>query len=263
MCLLVVASRVVADEPLIVGANRDEVLERPSTAVTVLEEGPPRVLGGRDELAWGTWLAVNEHGVCAGLTNQPLGDAKDLSKRSRGELPLRLARHDNARDAVDALLADCDPSDYNGCWLLVGDRTSLFFVDFTGTGRGGAVALPPGIHVLENRALGEASPKVDLVREALEVPSEGDEMASAFRAVLADHRNPEGDERPNAANCVHLETFGTRSSCIVRVPSGHGAPGVWVADGPPCTTGYEDAGELWVRPAASRDESAQSRTSGL
>ncbi len=46
MCLLVVASQVVADEPLIVGANRDEILERPSTSVTVLDEGPPRILGG-------------------------------------------------------------------------------------------------------------------------------------------------------------------------------------------------------------------------
>src|SRR5271170_3522264 len=154
MCLLVVASRVVPGEPLIVGANRDEILERPSTAVTVLDEGPPRILGGRDELSGGTWLAVNEHGVCAGLTNQPLGDAKDPSKRSRGELPLELARHATATAAVDALLSAFRPADYNGSWLLVGDRDSLYFVDFTGAD-GSALALPPGIHVLENRALGE------------------------------------------------------------------------------------------------------------
>jgi uncharacterized protein with NRDE domain len=201
--------------------------------------------------------------VCAGLTNQPLGEAKDLTKRSRGELPLFLARHTSAAAAVEALLAERSPADYNGSWLLVGDRASLFFVDFTGAGDGRAVALPPGIHVLENKPLGEPSAKVDLVRSALEVPPRGDAVVDAFRRVLADHRAPVDDERPNAANCVHLETFGTRSSCIVRVPSGHGAPGVWVADGPPCTTGYEDAGELWVRPAASRDEAAQSRTSGL
>ena len=104
-----------------------------------------------------------------------------------------------------------------------------------------AIALPPGIHVLENRALGETSPKVDLVRAALDpTPPEGDRVADAFRRVLADHRNPEGEARPHAANCVHLETFGTRSSCIVRVPSGDEAPRLWVADGPPCTTAYED-----------------------
>ena len=137
VCLLVVASRVVAGEPLIVGANRDEVLERPSTAVTVLDEGPPRdSRAAGTSCRAGTWLAVNEHGVCAGLTNQPLGDAKDPSKRSRGELPLALARHATAAAAVDALLSAHRPADYNGSWLLVGDRTSLFFVDFTGSGDG-------------------------------------------------------------------------------------------------------------------------------
>src|SRR5271154_5215347 len=170
MCLLVVASRIVPGEPLIVGANRDEVLERPSPAVTVLDEGPPRILGGRDELSGGTWLAVNRFGVCAGLTNQPLGDAKDLSKRSRGELPLILTRHATASAAVDALLSGYSPADYNGSWLLVGDPTSLFFVDFTGAGDGTATGLAPGIHVLENRALGEPSRKVELVREALGAP---------------------------------------------------------------------------------------------
>ena len=260
MCLLVVASRVVADEPLIVGANRDEVLERPSTAVTVLEEGPPRIVGGRDELSGGTWLAVNQNGVCAGLTNQPLGEAKDPSKRSRGELPLALARHTTAPDAVDALVSGYRPADYNGSWLLVGDPSSLFFVDFTGSGDAAATALPPGIHVLENRALGDDSRKVELVRVALGDPRDGDAVVDAFRRVLADHRNPEGEERPNAANCVHLEAFGTRSSCIVRVPSGGGAPRVFVADGPPCTTPYEDVGALW---ASLPGGPAQSRTSGL
>jgi uncharacterized protein with NRDE domain len=246
VCLLVVASRVVAGEPLIIGANRDEVLERPSTAVTVLDEGPPRIVGGRDELSGGTWLAVNQRGLCAGLTNQPLGDAKDPSKRSRGELPLFLARHATASDAVDALMTTHSPVDYNGSWLLVGDRTSLFFVDFTGTSGGTAVALPPGIHVLENRALGEPSPKVDLVRAALDDPADGDEVAEGFRRVLADHTNPEAEERPNAANCVHLEAFGTRSSCLVRVATGTGMPRVWVSDGPPCTTPYGDVSGLWA-----------------
>lgn len=249
VCLLVVASRVVGDEPLLVGANRDEVLDRPSVSMTVLQHSGPRILGGRDELSGGTWLAVNEHGVCAGLTNQPLGDLKDPSKRSRGALPLELARHPTAGDAVDALLSAFRPADFNGSWLLVGDRSSLYFVDFTESGAGPdsgtAIALPPGIHVLENRALGETSPKVDLVRSGLENAADGAQVAVAFRRVLADHRNPAGDDRPNGANCVHLEAFGTRSSCIVRVPAAAGPPRLSVADGPPCTSPYVDVTAWW------------------
>lgn len=261
MCLLVVASRIVRDEPLIVGANRDEVLDRPSTPVTLLSSGPPRVLGGRDELSGGTWLAVNRAGVCAGLTNQPLGDAKDPTKRSRGELPLAATRCSTAREGVRVLADAFDPADYNGAWLLVGDPTSLWFVDFTGA-EVVAAELPPGIHVLENRAVDTPSAKVDLVREGLgDVGSatprsapgpDGDAVEAAFRRVLADHRIPEGDERPNSGNCVHLDGFGTRSSCVVRVRArrdgADGAvppPRLWVADGPPCTTTYADASALW------------------
>jgi uncharacterized protein with NRDE domain len=266
MCLLVVASRVVPDEPLLVGANRDEVLERPATAITVLEAGPPRILGGRDELSGGTWLAVNEHGVCAGLTNQPLGEAKDPTKRSRGELPLALARHRSAAEAVASFVGAYRPTDYNGAWLLVGDRHSLFLVDFTDPEGATAVPLPPGIHVLENRAIGAPSLKVDLVRETLGRPADAEAIVTAFRRALVDHRLPEGEDRANAANCVHLESFGTRSSCLVRVPAGDGRPRVWVAEGPPCTAEYHDASALWEGDPPRRatpDAAAQSRTSGL
>ena len=257
MCLLVVASRVVPDAPLLVGANRDEVLDRPATAIGVLEHGPPRILGGRDDQSGGTWLAVNEHGVCAGLTNQPLGDAKDPTKRSRGELPLALTRHRSATEAVASFVASYDPAAYNGAWLLVGDRTSLYFVDFTAPEGARSVELPPGVHVLENRALGAASLKVDLVRETLGTPVGADEFTEAFRRVLTDHRIPEGEERSNAANCVHLEGFGTRSSCLVRVPAAKGLPVLWVADGAPCAAEYREASELWEATPA------QPRTSGL
>lgn len=250
MCLLVVASQLLPGEPLIVGANRDEVLDRPSTSLTVLDPGRPRVLGGRDELSGGTWLGVNSAGVCAGLTNQPLGDRKDPTKRSRGELPLAAAGCPTAAAGVDRLLREFDPADYNGAWLLVGDRTSLFFVDFTGR-KASAVELAPGIHVLENRSVDESSPKVDLVRAVVGSPASADGVVEAFTRVLTDHRIPEGDERPNAATCVHLDGFGTRSSCLVRVGADAGGPPrLWVADGPPCTAPYEDGSALWAADAA-------------
>jgi uncharacterized protein with NRDE domain len=276
MCLLVVASQLVPGEPLIVGANRDEVLERPSRSMTVLSEAAPRIIGGRDEQSGGTWLAVNEHGVCAGLTNQPLGDAKDPTKRSRGELPLAAVQHATAEAGVEELLREHDPGDYNGAWLLVGDRTSLYFVDFTGS-PASARPLAPGFHVLENRALGEPSLKVDLVHDMLGAPVGGDAVVEAFRRVLADHRIPEGDERPNAGSCVHLDEFGTRSSCLVRVGASPSAlPRVWVADGPPCETPYTEVSRLWVEGVEGVERAegvegvdgadvptAQSRTSGL
>ena len=97
VCLLVVLSRIVPEWPLIVAANRDEQYARPADPVTVLRERP-RTLGGRDRLAGGTWLAVNEHGVVAGLTNQPM--QRSPTRRSRGAIPLELTECADAGHAV-------------------------------------------------------------------------------------------------------------------------------------------------------------------
>jgi uncharacterized protein with NRDE domain len=252
VCLLVVASRVIPGTPLLIGANRDEFLNRPSVSMTVLRDQGPRILGGRDEKAGGTWLAINEHGVFAGLTNQPQGGGRDDSRRSRGELPLALASHTDAPHAVDAFLGHFEPSSYNGSWLLVGDRHSLYFIDFTGSVPPSAVGLPPGLHVLENRPLGSPSPKADHVVLSLgAMTDDADTVAANLQRVLADHHVPDplpDQEAPRAAsNCVHLDEYGTRSSCIARYGEDPAVrPAVWVADGPPCTTPFVDASALWT-----------------
>lgn len=245
------AHRVVPGTPLLVGANRDELLDRPTTLMTVLQARDPRIIGGRDEHSGGTWLAINEHGVVAALTNQPLGDAKDLTLRTRGELPLIMAAARTAADGAAALIERARPQDYNGAWLMVADRDDLFFVDFTGESALEALALPPGVHVLENKPLGAPSAKVARVHELLDGLSGDVESATVtLEKALGDHWVPEGDAEPDApprvANCVHLEKYGTRSSCLVRVGADQAAlPDVRVAAGPPCTTPFSDANTWW------------------
>src|SRR5688572_27531235 len=170
MCLLVVLHRVHPKRPLVVAANRDEFLARPADVMTVLQERDPRIIGGRDLQAGGTWLAINEHGVVAGLTNVPPKDGKpDKTKRSRGELPLFLARHARARAAAAAFAREFHPRDFNPSWLLVADEHDAFYVDMTHRDQDAPqiVELSTGIHVLENRALGDFSPKADMVRAAV------------------------------------------------------------------------------------------------
>src|SRR5580704_5608569 len=111
VCLLIALFQVVPGAPLMIAANRDEQLDRPAVVMTVLREASPRILGGRDELAGGTWLAVNEHGVVAGLTNQPSAAGRDPGKKSRGALPLAFAAHKTAAEAVAAVRAEIDPAD--------------------------------------------------------------------------------------------------------------------------------------------------------
>jgi len=276
VCLLIALSGTVPGVPLLIAANRDEQYQRPADPITVLRASQPRVLGGRDERAGGTWLAVNEHGVVAGLTNQP-ATARDPAKRSRGELPLAFTRYPDAKTAVTEVCARLDPSAYNPCWMLVGDRHALFSVDLSGGRRARVEELPPGRYVLENAPLRQPSAKQQRVaglvsaveHGALEDRALGDRalgdrvlddraVEAGLAGVLRDHQpaagpQPAGPGRPArpaelSAACVHTERYGTRSAMIVSVGLA-GAPRVSVAAGPPCVTPLLDVTGMWVSPA--------------
>jgi len=73
VCTIVIAWQVFTDTPVVVAANRDELLDRPSEPPAVVEEDP-RVGAPRDAEAGGTWIGYNEHGVLVALTNRWVGD---------------------------------------------------------------------------------------------------------------------------------------------------------------------------------------------
>ena len=225
----------------------------------------PRIVGGRDDLAGGTWLAVNEHGVVAGLTNRPVPGGPDRTKKSRGELPLVIARHSTAAAGVADFTRSVRPAEYNQAFLLAADRESLFYLELGADGTLLTRELGPGVHVLENVSLDTRSPKVDAVREDIAAAStNGRSLWSSYPHLLARHQvawfepihnssAPEGARDPATfAACVHTENYGTRSSTMVRVPpSADDRPEVWVADGPPCNTAFVDASPLWARGATT------------
>lgn len=262
MCLLIVLSRCHQQSPLVVAANRDELYERPAIPMTVLQSGAPRILGGRDELAGGTWLAVNEAGVFAGLTNRPTTEGRDPTRRSRGELPLSLAGHGTAEQAVHWLTENVEPRRYNPAWLFVADRRSLFAVEIGDGPAPVAEALGPGVHVLENRPLGAPSAKVERVRKLIDDVAELPLrlLERRLHVVLADHELPATGPSSGASDfaehrrppeteaaCVHTDRYGTRWSAVVSVSERAEPPRFVYAPGPPCTTATEDAGSLWQR----------------
>jgi uncharacterized protein with NRDE domain len=247
MCLLVVFSQVVPGWPLIVAANRDERLDRPAGPLQVLRSDAPRTVGGRDLMAGGTWLAINDHGVVAGLTNKPATEGRDPTKRSRGEIPLALTSASSAKESVCAFRDTASPRDYNPCWALVGDRSSLYYVDVTRSDEVGIIELPPGVHVLENKPLEEQSSKADHVKRLLG-DARGlrvDQVQARIRRVMSDHtinQAPADDsDRAQLASqasacCVHTEEYGTRSTMLIRLSASPSKrPEIWASDGPACT----------------------------
>ena len=68
MCLIALAYKVHPRFPLILAANRDEFLDRPTEPAHWWKDAPD-ILAGRDQRAGGTWLGFTRNGRFAAITN--------------------------------------------------------------------------------------------------------------------------------------------------------------------------------------------------
>src|SRR5688500_2594326 len=102
MCLVVVSLEASERYSLVFCANRDERHARPSATAGWWHDHP-RVLGGRDLVAGGSWLAIDRAGRLAAVTNFRTLDAT-AAPRSRGELVAEYVTGARSLDAYSAAL---------------------------------------------------------------------------------------------------------------------------------------------------------------
>lgn len=233
MCTILIAWDCVPGTASVVAANRDEFLGRPAAAPGVLVDRP-RIAGGRDLLAGGTWMAVAADGRIAAVTNRR-SETRDPTRRSRGELPLAvLGAGDDA--AVRRLIAGIDPAAYNPFNLLSLSRTRGLVAH--GGARLEVVDLRPGPHVLTVHDLdAPAEPRVEHLLARLDAAIG---RAASAAALLEEMEEILGD--PEEA-CVHGDLYGTVSASSVIVPTA-GRVVYRHAAGRPCELPHRDLSDL-------------------
>ena len=150
MCTLAILRRPGHDWPVAIAANRDEMIGRPWL-------GPGRhwlerahVTAGQDALAGGSWLGVNDDGVCAGILNRTGALGPAAGKRSRGELVLDALDHADAAAAAMAL-ADIDGKAYRPFNLVVADSEEAFWLRHDGGKAPVFHPLPEGLSMFTAR----------------------------------------------------------------------------------------------------------------
>ena len=254
VCTLTLAWQAFADAPVVVAANRDEALDRPSEPPTRVDgsSNTPGFLAPRDTEAGGTWVGVNDAGVFVGITNRWV-EVEGGGERSRGLL-VRDALGERSAEAATRTVEDAlREHRYEGFNLVLADATAAILVEWDGRSR--VRNLSPGVHVVVN--VGADGEFFEPARRPEMGPQQADN-ASRVREALW----PEPGERPEAwldraaavladhdyGVCVHDDDgrFGTRSSSLVTVYD-DGRVDYQFAPGPPCQTPYEavaaDVGE--------------------
>ena len=220
MCTLVILRRPGHAWPLILGANRDEMIDRPWQEPGRHWPDRPEVVAGRDVLAGGSWLGLNDFGVAAAVLNRhgSLGPAP--GQRSRGELVLEALDHADAREAAAALKA-LEPKAYRTFNLVVADNRDAYWLrhaDPSGTLPVSVNEIPPGLSMLAAGDLNDETPR--LVRygplfAAAAAPDPAREKFADWERLLND-----GDGGQDSAMRFRTERgFATVSSAIITLPS--------------------------------------------
>lgn len=260
MCTLALYHRYLPGLPVVVAANRDEFLARPARGPMILQR-EPRIIGGRDEVAGGSWLALAESGLIVGILNRRTAAAPDASRASRGELCLELASLSSAAEAA-ALLAAVPQDKHNPFNILVADREAAFVAQ-NRSRRTVVEQLSPGLHVLTNLDLDDHEcsrishswQHFEAAGEEYLRDEERSTLLSRLRRTLADHLTAVDDREPTDQLCIHTEGYGTRSSSMLLLTE-QGEEQYFHAAGPPCRTPYRRVDLDGYRHSLDRIESA-------
>jgi len=210
MCLVVAALGVSSRHELLFAANRDERHARPSEPAHWWPDAPD-VLGGRDLLARGTWLAVDRSGRLAAVTNFRDTSAA-AAPLSRGALVADYLR-DAQPIARFAAALDARGADYGPFSLLLREHGALRIV----SNRAPAAELGAGVHAISNAAYGVEWPKVRSARAGMRGVLETPDPIDALFALLAERSGATAEERYMTSHFVEGPVYGTRSSTVIAI----------------------------------------------
>ena len=220
MCLIVLAHQRHPDFPLIVAGNRDEFHSRPTQAANWWPDRPD-ILGGRDLLAGGTWLALHRGGRFAAVTNYRDVEPKQGKLKSRGELVVGFL--ESAAAPLD-YLQTIDGSSYDGFNLIVAGVDVLAYMSNQGDA---PRCLGPGIYGLSNARLDSPCDKVRRSKKRLEhlLDSDGINDTELMRLLGDRDRGPREEidatrlsfavAHATSAPFIVMPEFGTRCSTLV------------------------------------------------
>lgn len=243
MCTVIVGFKLSSNTPVVLAANRDELLDRPAQAPQVFV-GTQKILAPTDMVRGGTWIGVNARGVFAALTNRtPIASVWDPNHpermRTRGSLVYEALAHQTAAEAI-ADIARIRTRAFNGFHLVVGDAVELF------TAIGGGVGGPeapliirhasaPSLLIVTNLGIGpNHSPRAEAIMRIWNAETLRLRHETPHRA-LWDHLLTIHDAEPHTGNnwmkrmastCIHrpeAENYGTRSSAFVVLDAARGA----------------------------------------
>lgn len=225
MCLLFFSYQATPGYRLVVAANRDEFLNRPTAPLGFLDEDKT-ILAGLDLQGGGTWMGITAQLRFAAITNyrDPQQNMADAPSRG-GILMDYLAGGMDVGSYIRRLAGRSKR--YNGFNLILGDKENIYYYSNRSAG---VQRLGPGFYGLSNSLLDVPWPKLVRGKKMLYphmVATDNVEAAAVFD-VLGDVYRPPDEQLPHTGVGLDWErllssifidgaNYGTRSSAVITV----------------------------------------------
>jgi uncharacterized protein with NRDE domain len=235
MCTVALLWRPGHAWPVMLAANRDEMIDRPWDPPGNWWPERPGVVGGRDRTAGGTWMALNRHGVACCVLNRAGSLGPAPGKRSRGELPLIAVAEPGLERAVRAI-ARLDAGRWRSFNLVLASAEGAVWMAGQGRGRPEAMPLPEGVSMVTAFDPNDTdSPRVARhLQHFAAAPAPDTDGWQGWRAVLSDSSGTSVEQ----INVKPRDGFGTVCSALLGLPA-KGAPQWLFAAGPPDAAAFE------------------------
>lgn len=219
MCTIIIAKNVFLGKPIVVAANRDELLDRASEMPKIHNKG---ILAPKDLIRGGFWVGVNKFGLFVGLTNR-LSVKSVSGKDSRGKLVSDALNCQSAKEAFN-YLSNLSANKFNGFYMVLADRDDFFYIG------GDGVKLETseekdGILVITNHGVGREISE-DTSRRVCNailgcLPFTIGNNNIDYIESLKDLLNTHDTERYGICINDPENNYGTKSSCIIQLDHDH------------------------------------------
>tara|TARA_Y100001970_G_scaffold294373_1_gene452197 strand:- start:104729 stop:105475 length:747 start_codon:yes stop_codon:yes gene_type:complete len=218
MCTAIILRRPNHRWPLILAANRDEMRDRDWEAPGRHWNSCRQIIGGRDKVAGGSWIGINDYGLVAVILNRSgsLGPSKNQS--SRGNVVVNALKYSTPSQAISTLL-EKGLDQYSGFNLLIADTSECLWLRHDTKSHPQVKNVQNGLSMITNRDLNDQTcPKISYYKNkftSAKSPNIESGDLSDWEKILSDDEGNSSSRAKNTAICLNTPDYGTVNSSII------------------------------------------------
>ncbi len=206
--------------PLLIASNRDEYKNRSFISPSYHWKELPNIIAGKDLKAGGTWLGINNNGLCANILNRE-SKTKLANPYSRGQIVLNALKKENAISAIKDLSIE-NFNNYNAFNLFIADYKNAYLLSYN-LKETSISEIPFGYSIIDNLDMNSLISKKQKIYRNLfknkQIPDPDKNNFKDWKKLLFCKRKYKNMEKTAVYTCYKNKEYATVSSSIIGLPN--------------------------------------------